>query len=204
MKEAGGALNPLAPEVVAGLLPHGVRVLDIGCGEGRLLKYLENNGCLPVGAEPDTVRALKARQSCPHSKIVNAQAEALPFPAESFDVAVMECTFSLCDAKAAVKELYRILVPGGTVVITDLYTRAEQAVLEKSHMVQNIYPKNVLEAFFGGYFILTSFEDHSHELAEMFAQMILDDTVCGCVAPEELAALRLLRPGYGIWLWMKL
>jgi len=203
LKATCGALNPCTPETVAGLLPVGARIIDIGCGEGRLLQYLEENGWLPVGAEPDAGRALKARQNCPRSGIVNARAEALPFPLDSFVLAVMECTFSLCDPESVVSELCRVLVPGGTAIITDLYARGGQVALEKSAMVRNIYLKDVLEAFFGRDFILTSFEDHTHELTEMFAQMILDETACGCVAPEELAVLRSARPGYGIWLWTK-
>jgi len=204
LRDTGDVLNPCAPETVAGLLPDGARILDIGCGEGRLLQYLEENGWLSVGAEPDAGRALKARQNCPRTWIVNARAEALPFPAGSFNAAVMECAFSLCDPEAAVSELCRVLAPGGTAVITDLYASGDQAVLEKSTMVRNIYPKDVVEAFFGRGFILKSFEDHTHELTEMFAQMILDGTVCGCVAPEELATLRSARPRYGIWLWTRL
>ena len=200
---ACGALNPCTPETVSGLLPAGARIIDIGCGEGGLLQHLEENGWLSVGVEPDAGRALKARQNCQRTKIVNARAEALSFPAGSYDAAVMECTFSLCDPEKAVSELCRVLVPGGTAIITDLYTPGGQVALEKSAMVRNIYLKDVLEAFFGRDFILTSFEDHTHELTEMFAQMILDETACGCVAPEELAVLRSARPGYGIWLWTK-
>jgi ubiquinone/menaquinone biosynthesis C-methylase UbiE len=203
LKAVCGALNPCVPETVAGLIPVGARIIDIGCGEGRLLQYLEENGWLPVGTEPDAGRALKARQNCPRTEIVNARAEALPCPASSFDTVVMECAFSLCDPEKAVSELNRVLAPGGTAIITDLYAHVGQAALEKSAMVRNIYPKDMLEAFFHGEFILTGFEDHTHELTEMFAQMIMDGTVCACVAPEELAALRSARPGYGIWLWTK-
>ena len=203
LKDTGGTLNPIAPETIARLLPDRARIIDIGCGEGRLLQYLEENGWLSVGAEPDVGRALKAKKNCPRTTIVNARAEALPFPEGSFGAAVMECTFSLCKPEAAVKELCRILVPGGIAIITDIYARAGQAVLDKSAMVQNLYAKDAFEEFFGRDFILNGFEDHFHELTEMFAQMILDETACSCIAPEELASLRSARPGYGIWLWTK-
>lgn len=200
----GKALNPIAPEKVAAFLPVGARVIDIGCGEGILLRYLQENGWTAVGAEPDSSRFLKAKLNCPNTAIVNAFAEKLPLPENSFDAAVMECSFSLCEPEETVKELCRVLVPGGRLIVTDLFSHDGQAVLNNSAMVRNIYPLDALEAFFRNDFTLAGFENRTRELQEMFAQMILDDTACSCVAPEDLRMLRAARPGYGVWIWTKL
>ncbi|MEZ6184393.1 MAG: class I SAM-dependent methyltransferase [Planctomycetota bacterium] len=75
---------------IAALLPPGARVLDVGCGFGSLGAELEQLGIRAVGVDllPFCLRAGRART--PRAKLVCATAEALPFPAGAFDVAVFK------------------------------------------------------------------------------------------------------------------
>ncbi len=48
-------------EVIAGLVPHGARVLDLGCGDGQLLQTLiQQRGCSGTGVENDPVSLIAA------------------------------------------------------------------------------------------------------------------------------------------------
>jgi len=73
---------------------HAARVLEIGCGEGRLTwQYGEQAGTV-AAIDPSIPRLGKARGSLPVGLarmliFVAARAEALPFPAESFDLAIL-------------------------------------------------------------------------------------------------------------------
>jgi ubiquinone/menaquinone biosynthesis C-methylase UbiE len=65
------------------------RVLDIGCGEGRLAAELARQGATVEGIDPNPEAIRKARASVPGATFTEATAEALPFPDASFDVAVI-------------------------------------------------------------------------------------------------------------------
>lgn len=61
------------------------KVLDVGCGSGDLLSYLqrERPALRPVGAD---LKALHLREAPPDLARVAADVHALPFPPRSFDV----------------------------------------------------------------------------------------------------------------------
>ena len=68
----------------------GARVLEIGCGEGRLIWQYAAQAAQVVGMDPDATRLWAARWDCPpalreHVRLVQGQAERLPFPATAFN-----------------------------------------------------------------------------------------------------------------------
>jgi len=93
------------------------RVLEVGCGTGASFPYYPDPASV-VATEPDPYMLAKAKRraqalSLPIA-IVQAPAEALPFPDASFDTVV--ATFVLCsvnDPRRALAEVRRVLRPGG-------------------------------------------------------------------------------------------
>jgi ubiquinone/menaquinone biosynthesis C-methylase UbiE len=72
----------------------GARVLEIGCGEGRLTWRYAGAAAQVVGVDPDPVRLDVASREIPPGlrstvTFALAKAEALPFPRETFDLAVL-------------------------------------------------------------------------------------------------------------------
>jgi ubiquinone/menaquinone biosynthesis C-methylase UbiE len=72
----------------------GTRVLEIGCGEGRLLWRYAAGTALVVGVDRDPVRLAAGRRECPPAlrprvRLVRGQAEALPFAAGGFERVVL-------------------------------------------------------------------------------------------------------------------
>lgn len=70
------------------------RVLEIGSGDGRLAFRYANASAFVVGIEPEADELVEARRSCPvdlrrRVRFVRATALALPFPNESFQIAVL-------------------------------------------------------------------------------------------------------------------
>lgn len=72
----------------------GNRILDVGCGDGRLTRRIAGTAAWVVGADPDLERIGHAVRLTPlrsrsTMRFVVADAERLPFPASSFPVAIL-------------------------------------------------------------------------------------------------------------------
>jgi 2-polyprenyl-3-methyl-5-hydroxy-6-metoxy-1,4-benzoquinol methylase len=87
------------------------RLLDVGCGEGYVLRYLQRRwpGIPAVGLDRD-LEALQA--ACcyhPHPPLLNAEASSLPFPDQSFRLILcLEVLEHLADPQVALRELARV------------------------------------------------------------------------------------------------
>jgi ubiquinone/menaquinone biosynthesis C-methylase UbiE len=99
------------------------RVLEIGSGTGAQLRWYAP-GTVVTALEPDqAMRArlvLRAAEAGARVTTVAGRAEELPFADASFDAAVS--TFALCtveDPAAALRELRRVLTPGGPLLLLE-------------------------------------------------------------------------------------
>jgi arsenite methyltransferase len=120
-----GCGNPLA---VADL-HEGERVLDLGSG-GGIDVLLSGRRVGPSGFaygvdmtdEMLTVaRANAARAGAGNVEFLKGEIEALPLPDASVDVVISNCVINLSTDKPAVlAEMFRVLVPGGRIGITDV------------------------------------------------------------------------------------
>jgi SAM-dependent methyltransferase len=96
----------------------GERVLDVGCGPGSLTEALgELLGAEHVAAiDPSEPFAAACSERVPAADIQVGAAESLPWPADTFDVALSQLVVNfMSDADAGVAEMRRVVRPGGTV-----------------------------------------------------------------------------------------
>jgi SAM-dependent methyltransferase len=93
----------------------GRRVLDVGCGTGRLSAALAERGSRVWGIEPSPEMAEQARARGVHVKV--ASAEHLPFKEGWFERAVLWLVAHLVDRPAVFAELARVLGPEGRIAI---------------------------------------------------------------------------------------
>jgi SAM-dependent methyltransferase len=101
----------------------GALVLDVGCGIGRLMLRLQQRGCATVGVDIVWHDLLSAKRHLselePVGKLARADGGHLPFADASFDFAA--CTETLehaADANQMLRELARVLKPGGRAVVS--------------------------------------------------------------------------------------
>ena len=107
----------------------GEKVLDIGCGTGTLAiaakRHVGENGMVcGVDASPQMLgRAIKkGRKAGLNIDFRNAAVEALPFPESQFDVVLSTLMLHHLPGKLrdeCVREVRRVLKPGGRVLIID-------------------------------------------------------------------------------------
>jgi len=96
----------------------GMRVLDVGCGPGALAAALAARlGADRVAAaEPSPTFVAAARERLAGVEVVQAPAEALPFPDDRFDATLSQLVVNfLADPGTGVREMTRVTRPGGVV-----------------------------------------------------------------------------------------
>jgi ubiquinone/menaquinone biosynthesis C-methylase UbiE len=103
------------------------RVLDVGCGDGGVSFLLFALGHYPQGIDrsPETVRRARdrARARCAAVPFHVGFAEDLDFAAEAFDAVVArDLLETLPQPEAALAEWFRVLKPGGVVVVAETRT----------------------------------------------------------------------------------
>ena len=102
----------------------GQDVLDVGCGDGTLVRWLHSQGARAIGADCGAEmlrRALEADPAHP-DRYVDAPGQALPFGDNSFDVVVFSNSLHHIpteDMAQALEEAGRVLRPGGTLYVAE-------------------------------------------------------------------------------------
>jgi SAM-dependent methyltransferase len=117
----------LSAVVVPAIIPYvvGRRVLDVGCGGGRIAAGLVAE--LPVsvvGVDPSASQIKRlARQTQRTAAVTGARAlgQALPFADSSFDTVVSSCAWKhWSEPRRGIAECLRVLRPGGSLVIVEI------------------------------------------------------------------------------------
>ena len=112
-------LDPVMLERLAGR--HFRNALDVGCGEGRFCRMLKAAGIAGTGIDPTPTLLDRARELDPDGDYRAGKAEDLAFAAASFDLVVSYLTLiDIDDFRAAIREMSRVLRPGGTLLVANL------------------------------------------------------------------------------------
>jgi len=148
-------------QVLAAARP-GARVLDLGCGAGPVITELRSEGLECVGADYSDDMLEFARQrlrsrSLDSSGLVRCDGRSTPFPDASFDVVVCLGVISYVeDYEAILREIRRLLRPGGTAIISfrnRLNLLLSDPVALVKHLVRRALRARQEEAFKIGRFL---------------------------------------------------
>ncbi|MFF3747575.1 class I SAM-dependent methyltransferase [Streptomyces kronopolitis] len=117
--------HPLDPALLEEYVPYGARVLDYGCGYGRLTAELAGRGYRSVrGVDVSAALIARGRREHPELDLLRWGGFPLPFEDGAFDAAllfaVLTCVPGDADQKAIAGELGRLVRPGGVLYLSDV------------------------------------------------------------------------------------
>lgn len=113
-------------------IKQGMRVLDLGCGSGAFTTFTaravgENGKVYALDIEPKMLKQLENKLAKPENQeiknieIINKSAYELPFDDNFLDVVYMVTVLEeIPDKQRALKEVMRVLKPGGILAVTEL------------------------------------------------------------------------------------
>jgi len=115
-------------DLIIAWLPAGGRVLDVGCGSGRILAALARHGIFGMGIDPFAGDAERCR---------HLRAEQMDQVAERFDLVYTRYTLHHLDAPQQFPGRARsVLRPGGTLLIVDWVKGSRTGVPEQYFALQ--------------------------------------------------------------------
>jgi methionine biosynthesis protein MetW len=102
--------DPLIMQAIARQVPHGARVLDLGCGDGALLAHLqEHKACTGYGVELDDTNVLACARRGVNVLQLNLDQGLTIFADQSFDVVLQIDTLQhLRNAEVMLRETARV------------------------------------------------------------------------------------------------
>jgi SAM-dependent methyltransferase len=106
------------------------RILDLGCGTGRHLVFLEGLGYRSYGMDISPTGLIHSRNwldTVGHPvRISMADMTSLPYSSSCFDLIISTYVIhhnTLADIRKTIQEMYRLIIPGGMILVSVPSTR---------------------------------------------------------------------------------
>ena len=111
----------------------GERILDIACGTGTSTVPLARSGATVVGIDFSPQMIAEAGKKHPKIEFREADATKLPFGDDEFDAVTISFGLrNVQDPKKALAEMYRVLKPGGRLVVCE-FSKPPRAILRAGY-----------------------------------------------------------------------
>lgn len=115
--------HPIPGHIIDEYFPPSGKILDVGCGYGRLARQLSNSGFEVSCVDSSQAMLDAARLIAPACEFQH-YTTAFPWKNHTFDVAIFVTLFTSVPAeieqRKIVDEVFRVLKPGGHVCVSDM------------------------------------------------------------------------------------
>src|ERR1700747_211147 len=112
----------------------GMSVLELGCGTGYFTRELARSGAeiVAIDVSPELLEIARANCSAPNVRYEIQNAYALSYPDAVFDSVVGSSVLHHLEIEEALREIYRVLKPGGTIYFTEPNMLNPQIAIQKN------------------------------------------------------------------------
>jgi len=110
------------------------QVLELGCGTGYFTRELVKTGAVikAIDISPDLLELAVKQVPADNVAFEVVNAYEMPYPGNSFDTVVGSSVLHHLDIDRALKEIFRVLRPGGTICFTEPNMMNLQIALQKN------------------------------------------------------------------------
>ena len=193
----------------------GKRVLEVGCGQGADLWEFSRAGAKVFGADltsrhcritRDFVATMGGRAA-----VTQGNAVRLPFQDASFDLVYSFGVLLLVeDLDAAVAEIYRVLKPGGTVIVM-FYNRQSLHYYLKTlyyygltcDLESLLGPRRLVDWFTDGYGYPRTYHQSPDSLRQAFARFSIESLVVRNFDPDQVPLVPFADYPPEFWRWVE-
>jgi 2-polyprenyl-3-methyl-5-hydroxy-6-metoxy-1,4-benzoquinol methylase len=121
-------------KMLSGHLKHGMNVLELGCGTGLFTCELARSGAdvVAIDVSPELLEIAKANSSAPNVRYEIQNAYQLRYPDAIFDSVVGSSVLHHLEIEDALREIYRVLKPGGAIYFTEPNMLNPQIAIQKN------------------------------------------------------------------------
>ncbi|OPX60511.1 MAG: ubiquinone/menaquinone biosynthesis methyltransferase [Methanobacterium sp. PtaB.Bin024] len=160
----------------------GTKILDVGCGYGRILNELHNNSFKNLTGVDFSEKMIKrGSELYPYLKLVKNNGKKLPFPDDEFDavilVGVLTSNFQTEEQKNLIREITRVLTTRGVLYISDFLLNNDQRNLERYQKYEDEYGIYGVFELPEGLTLRHHTIKHISKLTEEYEELIFEKTV---------------------------
>ena len=136
--------TPVSTELLKKYLKPDSRILDFGCGQGRILQQLKNEGFSNLSGVDISENMIEiADKNLPDADFKVNSGSTIPYDDSSFDcvivAAVLTCITTNNDQRKLTAEIRRVLRPKGIVYINDFLINNDQRNISRYKKYEKIY-----------------------------------------------------------------
>jgi len=115
-------------------LGSGMSVLELGCGAGFFTRELARSGAdiVAIDVSPELLEIARSNCSAPNVRYEIQNAYELSYPDAGFDSVVGSSVLHHLETEEALREIYRVLKPSGTICFTEPNMLNPQIAIQKN------------------------------------------------------------------------
>ena len=174
--------TPIPMELLKKHLRPDSRILDFGCGQGRILQQLKSEGFLNLSGVDISRNMIEiAKQNLPDADFKVNTGVMIPYNDLSFDcviaAAVLTCIITNNDQRKLVTEIKRVLKPEGLVYISDFLINNDERNIKRYTKYEKKYRVYGVFEIEQGLAMRHHTLEWINELTSSFARLMFEEKV---------------------------